>query len=388
MLLFRSWTATLSRSYHHLRPITSRTKLQKFQAPHKCILNNSRQCNPLGSSPHVLWCPFTSSAPPEPRIKVKVRGIQKDVFPLTTKRVVRRKKPVGSEAIDKEVFDVVAYAPAEELNLESLKESLILQGLYTPCKLPDDVVDTLHLEAKYRVDDEQREIFFFRDGAAVFWNMPLVERTAVLEFLAKYQRDSYDRHLILEEFERVEFTFTETGNTRLVGDEIQLQKPIDSEAQLHHQLEKYAFSNAIALSVKLAIWEASLERYVDSIEWVLQDLKDGKKVRIPRADVLRKTGELFTLRHLINLSSDLLDTPDFYWDREKLEHLYNKTYSHLAIARRTKVMNEKLTHCCELADLLNTHLNDKHHTRLEWMIILLIMVEVLFEIVHMAERYV
>ena len=36
-----------------------------------------------------------------------------------------------------EIFDVVAYAPAEEINLEALRESLIQQGLYNPCKLPD-----------------------------------------------------------------------------------------------------------------------------------------------------------------------------------------------------------------------------------------------------------
>jgi len=40
--------------------------------------------------------------------------------------------------------------------------------------------------------------------------------------------------------------------------------------------------------------------------------------------------------HLINLSSDLLDTPDFYWDREELEILYSKTCNYLNIARRTK----------------------------------------------------
>ena len=39
-------------------------------------------------------------------------------------------------------------------------------------------------------------------------------------------------------------------------------------------------------------------------------------------------------------------------------------------------MNDKLNHCVELADLITSHLNDKHHVRLEWMIIILIMVEV------------
>ena len=46
--------------------------------------------------------------------------------------------------------------------------------------------------------------------------------------------------------------------------------------------------------------------------------------------------------HLINLSSDLLDTPDFYWDREELEILYSKTCNYLNIARRTKARHAPL----------------------------------------------
>lgn len=56
-----------------------------------------------------------------------------------------------------------------------------------------------------------------------------------------------------------------------------------------------------------------------------------------KKEVLRKMGELFALRHVINLSSDLLDTPDFYWDREELENLYNHTFNYFCIGSRTKV---------------------------------------------------
>jgi hypothetical protein len=40
----------------------------------------------------------------------------------------------------------------------------------------------------------------------------------------------------------------------------------------------------------------------------------------------------FLYRHSINLSPDLLDTPDFYWDRDKLELLFQKSCNHLSIA--------------------------------------------------------
>nr|CAD7268606.1 unnamed protein product [Timema shepardi] len=152
-------------------------------------------------------------------------------------------------------------------------------------------------------------------------------------------------------------------------------------------LDKYTFSNALALSVKLGIWEASLDNYVDSIEYITDDLKKGIKINISQEDVLRKTGELFALRHHINLSSDLLDTPDFYWDHEQQEALYQQMCSYLSINRRTRVMNEKLNHCVELVELLSSHLSDRHHVRLEWMIIMLIMVEVVFEVLHYIDRF-
>lgn len=53
-----------------------------------------------------------------------------------------------------------------------------------------------------------------------------------------------------------------------------------------------------------------------------------------------------------------------------------------------QVINEKINHCIELTDLISSNLNDAHHVRLEWMIIILIMVEVAFETIHYIDRYV
>ena len=110
------------------------------------------------------------------------------------------------------------------------------------------------------------------------------------------------------------------------GYQIRLLKSSDDNRTY---LEKYAFSNAIAASVKLGALEALLDRIIDSIEFLSEDMKRGRAVKVSRNAVLMKTGEIFALRHVLNLSSDLLDTPDFYWDRENLEILYHATCAHL-----------------------------------------------------------
>ncbi|KAK9304657.1 hypothetical protein QLX08_004076 [Tetragonisca angustula] len=241
--------------------------------------------------------------------------------------------------------------------------------------------DVIHAVAKYEVNHEPREIFFFREGTIVMWNISEFECDNILKFLKKYEQNRYTEYIVKSESELMCYGYADYGKRNHIKDGNII---LDLNAT---KLDKYTFSNAMAQSVKLGIWEASLDHYIDSIEFVTEDLKAGKKLRMTQHEVLKKQGKLFALRHSINLSSDLLDTPDFYWERENLERLYQETCSYFNIAKRTRVINEKLNHCVELVGILATHLSDRHHVRLEWMIIVLIMVEVIFEILHYAERY-
>ncbi|XP_057340725.1 glutathione synthetase-like [Microplitis mediator] len=239
----------------------------------------------------------------------------------------------------------------------------------------------IHAVPKYQVGNEPREMFFFREGTIVMWNTTDLECNNILEILKNYEANSYSTELVQAESEIMSYTYAEPGSrSHLKDGDIYL-------ASEDTNLDKYTFSNAISQSVKLGIWEASLDHYIESIEFVTEDLKAGRKIKMTREQVLRKQGELFALRHHINLSSDLLDTPDFYWERDELENLYQQTCAYFDISKRTKVMNEKINHCVELVELLSSHLSDRHHVRLEWMIIILIMVEVAFELFHYLDRY-
>jgi len=240
----------------------------------------------------------------------------------------------------------------------------------------------LYVSAKYQVESEPHEIFFFREGSVVMWNCSDEEIGNLLLELKDHEVNSYDTNVVMDESEMMLYEYTENCNAHLKDGNFQIQKGDDGD------LERYTFSNAMSASVKLGIWEAALSRYVDSMAFITDDLRHGKKIKMTRAAVLQKTGELFALKHLINLRSNLLDTPDFYWDHEKLEKLFIHTSGYFSVQRRTKVMNEKLNHCVELAELVSFNLNDAHHIRLEWMIIVLIMVEVVFEILHYADRFV
>ncbi|XP_071537727.1 required for meiotic nuclear division protein 1 homolog isoform X3 [Panulirus ornatus] len=278
-------------------------------------------------------------------------------------------------------WQVTAYATADEYDLDKLLDGITHQGLYTAATINPDASDVLHMVATYQLESEHREIYFFREGSVVFWNVAELERTNVLRFIKQYEKGKYEEQVVEEECESLTYKYNEgPSKTRLVHDKIMLnpEGPTD--------MEKYTFSNVMAMSVKLGIWEASLDNYIDNIEYVSEELSKTGRVVLSQEQVLQRMGQLFALRHLLNLSSDLLDIPDFYWDHEQLEQLYKRTSEHLSISKRTSVMNVKLGHCVELMELLKGHLDEKHSSRLEWIIIILIMVEVGIELLHYLER--
>ncbi|XP_007941401.1 required for meiotic nuclear division protein 1 homolog [Orycteropus afer afer] len=292
-----------------------------------------------------------------------------------TKQPSRTNLPVL--AVNEDLMHCTAFATADEYHLGNLSQDLTARGYVEVTSLPRDAANILVMGVESSAKEgDPGTIFFFREGAAVFWNVKDKTMKHVMQVLEKHEIQPYEIALVHWENEELNYVKTE-GQSKLHRGEIKLNSELDLDDSI---LEKFAFSNALCLSVKLAIWEASLDKFIESIQSIPEALKAGKKVKLSHEEVMQKMGELFALRHRINLSSDFLITPDFYWDRENLEELYDKTCQFLSIARRVKVMNEKLQHCTELTDLMRNHLTEKRALRLEWMIVVLITIEVLFEL--------
>lgn len=95
---------------------------------------------------------------------------------------------------DSGYFSVMAFATAEEYDLEKLLVALNEQNLYEPKKFfnSDDSTenqpDVLFATAKYQVGKEPRGIYFFREGTVVMWNFSDMESSNILGFLKNFEQ--------------------------------------------------------------------------------------------------------------------------------------------------------------------------------------------------------
>ena len=109
-------------------------------------------------------------------------------------------------------------------------------------------------------------------------------------------------------------------------------------------------------------------------------------ISLSRKSLAKKIGTLFVERNYINLNSDILDTPDFFWRRAKYEPYYEMSIDFMDIKQRLGILNSRLDIIHELYGILSTELQHIHSSRLEWIIIFLILIEVLLGVTLLIVR--
>ena len=168
-------------------------------------------------------------------------------------------------------------------------------------------------------------------------------------------------------------------------------RPQDEIRTIDTTLAKIAFSSGLARSTKLAVLETLLSNYFLSTKSIPAKLSLGGRIPFTRKFIIQKTGELLSIRAQLNLYSELTDSlPDLFWDSRHelgLESYYDQVGRALDTNIRIKILNEKMDYAQEIASILRQQLSEQHGVRLEWIIILLITVEVGFETRHLYKEY-
>ncbi|KAL2835152.1 hypothetical protein BDW59DRAFT_4404 [Aspergillus cavernicola] len=223
------------------------------------------------------------------------------------------------------------------------------------------------------------EMFVFSYGVVVFWNLTVKQEKDILADLAFATSSATGSPLPLatlplqeEDFETEEFHFeysTEISRPRVYNDMITLRSG-------DHMI-KLAISHGIAQSTKLCFFEEVMARQMAEAKDVPRRLAMTGTLGLKREEVFRILGKLFKSRVEVNLSSNVLDVPNFFWESEPtLYPLYLAVREYLEIKPRIQVLNERCRVFLDLAEILSDSIADSRTSHQTWIIIVLILISI------------
>jgi uncharacterized Rmd1/YagE family protein len=227
-------------------------------------------------------------------------------------------------------------------------------------------------------DKPNMDIFIFPFGCINIWGSDEIQENQILQELKNFEIEP-TAELISDfiYFDYHEKSFdNDHGNTYIVEERNKIVLGDRSE------YTKLSVSHALAQSVKLNALEISVSKILEHTAPIQKELAKTGGVSLSKKEISKQIGHLFSERYLINLHSDILDTPEFFWRRPSYEPIYLMTAEFQDIRIRQGILNNRLDIIQELYNILSNELNYKHSTRLEVTIIILITIEVILAVLH------
>lgn len=260
-----------------------------------------------------------------------------------------------------------SYCTANSYDINRLVNHLTENGFE-----PKHFDDVIYVQKE--IYDSYIDIFFFPFGCITIWGSDELQEKVTLDILQVCEIVPV-RPLISD---LIYFEYAEQEGSKTFIDEEKNEIILADNSSFI----KLSVSYALAQSVKLNLLEKSVSDLLNRATPIQQELASSGTVSLSKKDLSKQIGILFNERYSINLHSDILDTPEFFWRRPRYEHLYLTTAAFQDIQVRRDILNHRLAMIHELYALLTNELNYKHSTRLEVIIIVLIAIEVFLALMH------
>lgn len=257
-------------------------------------------------------------------------------------------------------------------------ECLFTPFIYTDWRgdkrfIDEDVIRLDDEGGEINVSDKQPDLFIFEYGVVVMWGFTEREEKAFLNDLEKFEKEKLaEEDVQLEQFN---YYITQSYQPRIYNDFITLRDG-------SNYMIKLSISHAIAQSVKISLFEELVDNTIEDTQDIPQQIASSGKVSMGKEDIMKSIGELFILRININLHGSVLDSPEIMWSEPQLEPIYHATRGYLEINQRVALLNQRLEVISDLLQMLKEQLGHSHEEYLEFIIIVLVGVEVLVSLIN------
>ena len=328
------------------------------------------------------------------------------------------------------------YATSERYDLSTLASTLRSRAdvWHEPEALDDETVSTRLRPSSTSSDgstdhgaDDVKMAFFFEYGIVVFWGLTAEEeRFATRDLLEACEIDPFaaddvevdamffahadpeDPTFIRERFERpspspsFRSSVDESADALLESLEVRAADAVASTrrsgvsraavvgdvvaippAQAGDAAVMLAASHALAQSTKLALYERRAALLADATESIPRQMAETGETSLSAREATMLRGRVFLQRADLNVASAVLDSPAFLWQApDRYARLYEETREYLEVETRAEVLNTRLNVLEDLVSAVVSNLETENGTRLELIVIWLIVIEVVIGLVE------
>jgi len=141
---------------------------------------------------------------------------------------------------------------------------------------------------------------------------------------------------------------------------------------------------ALAKSVVLARHEREVATVFDTTEPFARELARSGRMTAGRRAILKHIGNALSVRHRVSGPVEVADKPDVLWDKPHLERLYARLEDEYELKERAESLNRKLAVIAETAQVLTDIIDTRRSLRLELIIVVLILFEVMITVFQIA----
>lgn len=304
-------------------------------------------------------------------------------------------KPLALKAFSKVSSSQVGYlCIADEFNLHRMKEYYDRQKLKTSLEFDVLSVHKPAVDGNAKRDKDAFSIFLFKYGSVVFWGTPVSFKQVIEpDFLLAPRPNSEIAHAMEGRYpvELVATNFPVYCTYEIVYEEASEQSEVSKQhfertlkEMDHFQLPsrnsdelKLCISHALAQSAKIEYMELKIQELTQKCKPLPRELKDKGSVTIAERSLLQLRGEVLYYRLMLKSGSDLLDEPELFWEHEQLKPYFYVTKEFFDINARVRVLDAKLDASNEILGMLSDQFSQRHSSRLEWIVIWLVLVEVI-----------
>ena len=215
----------------------------------------------------------------------------------------------------------------------------------------------------------------FRYGVVVLFGLSVLEEDEVLRALELR---------IVRPFEARE---DETASIEISSDREEQVLPggkiFLKAITLEHLL---VISDAIAKSVVLARFEREVASVFDVIEPFARRLAEKGRTRGGRRALLMHIGRAMLVQHRVSGRFAVAEKPDAVWERPDLDRLYSRLQDEYELPERAEALSRKLTVISETAELFADMIDTQRSLRLEILVVILILFEIMVTIYQIIVR--